>query len=177
MSKFPCSLTRNITSHSMENLAFHSLLRWKVIILQILATSLIQSLFERLGEYTFWAQEWKGYRFGECTFWTSCPTVTGTSILPVRQAGFTGACLTWKNTWTFSWQVWLRLTFGLVQNSFRPVWSYDKPCLWQSDILWWIVMYTSMIRYVRGWRNHVSLWLIVSWHFLLATESYSKAIM
>ena len=26
--KFPCSLTRNITSHSMENLAFHSLLRW-----------------------------------------------------------------------------------------------------------------------------------------------------
>ena len=43
MSKFPCSLTRNMTSHSMENLTFHSLLRWKVIILQILATSLIQS--------------------------------------------------------------------------------------------------------------------------------------
>ena len=60
MSKFPCSLTRNMTSHSMENLTFHSLLRWKVIILQILATSLIQSLFERLEEYTFWAQEWKG---------------------------------------------------------------------------------------------------------------------
>ena len=57
MSKFPCSLTRNMTSHSMENLTFHSLLRWKVIILQILATSLIQSLFERLGGYTFWAQE------------------------------------------------------------------------------------------------------------------------
>ena len=34
MSKFPCSLTRNMTSHSMENLTFHSLLRWKVIILQ-----------------------------------------------------------------------------------------------------------------------------------------------
>ena len=58
MSKFPCSLTRNMTSHSMENLTFHSLLRWKVIILQILATSRIQLLFERLGEYTFWAQEW-----------------------------------------------------------------------------------------------------------------------
>ena len=53
MSKFPCSLARNMTSHSMENLTFHSLLRWKVIILQILTTSLIQSLFERLGEYTF----------------------------------------------------------------------------------------------------------------------------
>ena len=46
--------------YDMENLTYHSLLRWKVIILQILATSLIQSLFERLGEYTFWAQEWKG---------------------------------------------------------------------------------------------------------------------
>ena len=56
MSKFPCSLTRNMTSHSMENLTFHSLLRLKVIILQILATSLIQSLFERLGEYTFESQ-------------------------------------------------------------------------------------------------------------------------
>ena len=31
--KFPCSLTRNITSHRMESLAFHSLLRWKMIIL------------------------------------------------------------------------------------------------------------------------------------------------
>ena len=36
---FPCSLTRNITSHSMENLAFHSLLRWKMIMLPILTTS------------------------------------------------------------------------------------------------------------------------------------------
>ena len=33
MSNFPCSLTRNITSHSMENMAFHSLLRRKIIIL------------------------------------------------------------------------------------------------------------------------------------------------
>ena len=34
------SLTRNITSHSMKNLAFHSLLRWNMIILPILTTSL-----------------------------------------------------------------------------------------------------------------------------------------
>ena len=34
----PCGLTRNIISHSMKNLAFHSLLRWKMIILSILAT-------------------------------------------------------------------------------------------------------------------------------------------
>ena len=38
---FPCSLTRNVTSHSMKNLSFYSLPRWKVIILPILNTSLI----------------------------------------------------------------------------------------------------------------------------------------
>ena len=36
----PASLTRNITSHNMKNLAIHSLLRWKMIILPILTTSL-----------------------------------------------------------------------------------------------------------------------------------------
>ena len=61
MPNFSCSLTRNITSHSKENLAFHSLLRWKMIIIQILATPLMHFLFKRLGECTFWAQEWKGY--------------------------------------------------------------------------------------------------------------------
>ena len=40
ISNFPCSLTRNITSHSMENLTFHSLLRWKMIILPTLITKL-----------------------------------------------------------------------------------------------------------------------------------------
>ena len=43
ISNFPCSLTRNITLPSMKNLAFHRLLRWKMIILLILATSLIFS--------------------------------------------------------------------------------------------------------------------------------------
>ena len=41
MSNFPCSLTRNITLHTMENLAFHSLLRWNIIVLPILTTSLV----------------------------------------------------------------------------------------------------------------------------------------
>ena len=41
VKNFPCSLTRNITSHSMENPALHGLLRWKMIILPILTTSLI----------------------------------------------------------------------------------------------------------------------------------------
>ena len=44
MSNFPSSPTRNITSHSKENLAFHSLLRWKMILIQILTTLCIFSL-------------------------------------------------------------------------------------------------------------------------------------
>ena len=55
-SNFPSSPTRNITSHSKENLGFHTLLRWKMIIIQILAISLMHFLFKRLGEWTFWAQ-------------------------------------------------------------------------------------------------------------------------
>ena len=42
ISNFPCSLTRNITPHSMKNLPFHSLLRRKIIILPILTNSLIR---------------------------------------------------------------------------------------------------------------------------------------
>ena len=41
ISNFSCSLTINITSHSMKKLAFHSLLRWQGIILPILTTSRI----------------------------------------------------------------------------------------------------------------------------------------
>ena len=43
-----CRLTRNITSHSMENLAFHSSLRGQMIVLPILTTS-----------RTFWTWEWR----------------------------------------------------------------------------------------------------------------------
>ena len=40
ISSFSCSITRNVTSHIMKNLAFHSLLRWKLIILPILTASI-----------------------------------------------------------------------------------------------------------------------------------------
>ena len=46
MSNFSCSLTRNITSHSMENLAFHSLLRLKNEVVPILTTSLVHFSIE-----------------------------------------------------------------------------------------------------------------------------------
>ena len=59
ISSFACGLTRNITSHSMKNLASHSILRWEMIILPILTTSLTHFLFERLGECAFWNWEWK----------------------------------------------------------------------------------------------------------------------
>ena len=60
MSNFSCSLTRNITPHSMKNLAVHSLLSWQIIILPILTTSLIRFSFEGLGECSFRTWEWKG---------------------------------------------------------------------------------------------------------------------
>ena len=48
MSNFPWSLTRNITSHSMENLDFPSLLKWKITLPNI-TTSLIHFLIEKVG--------------------------------------------------------------------------------------------------------------------------------
>ena len=51
-SNFPCSLTRNMTSHSMKNLAFHSLLRWKMVVLPILTTSLIYFSFKLRRMYS-----------------------------------------------------------------------------------------------------------------------------
>ena len=61
ISNFSYSLTRNITSHSMKNLAFHSLLRWKMNYTPepILTTSLIHFSLGRLGECTFWTWQWK----------------------------------------------------------------------------------------------------------------------
>ena len=52
ISNFSCSLTRNSTSHSMKNLAFHSLLRWKVVTLPILTASLIH-LSQEVGRMYF----------------------------------------------------------------------------------------------------------------------------
>ena len=60
ISNSPCSLNRNITLDHMKNLTFHSLLRWKMIILPILTTPLIHFSLEVLGNVrTFWASEWK----------------------------------------------------------------------------------------------------------------------
>ena len=53
ISNFPCSLTRNITLHSMKNLAFHKLLRWKMIILPILATEFIRFSLKCWGNVLF----------------------------------------------------------------------------------------------------------------------------
>ena len=61
ISNFPSSLTRNITSHSMENLAFHTLLRWRMIILQILTTPLIHFSFKGWENVNFLSWDWKGY--------------------------------------------------------------------------------------------------------------------
>ena len=66
MSNFPRSFARNIKSHSMKNLGFHSLLRWKMSMLSILTTSLMHFLFKRLGECTFWTWEWNSCFLMSC---------------------------------------------------------------------------------------------------------------
>ena len=69
MSNFHCSLTRNITSLSMKNLAFHSLRRWKMMILEIFTTLLIH----------LYLKGWKNVLFqselSDCTWWQSKPTL------------------------------------------------------------------------------------------------------
>ena len=72
MSNFSCSLTRNITSYSMENLAFHSLLRWKMITLPILMHYLTHKFFFKRENITYLSWEWKGTNTngndnGKCT--------------------------------------------------------------------------------------------------------------
>ena len=47
---FSCNLTRNITSHSIKNLAFHSFLGWKVIMLPTLTYTF---LFRKVGRLYF----------------------------------------------------------------------------------------------------------------------------
>ena len=59
-SNFSWSLTSNITSHSMKNVAFQSWLRWKTIVLRNSHCITYTFLYKRLGEYTFWTWEWKG---------------------------------------------------------------------------------------------------------------------
>ena len=53
MSNFPCSLTSNITPHSMENMAFHSLLRLKMIVLPNSHYLTYAFPYKRLGECTY----------------------------------------------------------------------------------------------------------------------------
>ena len=61
ISNFSCSLTRNITSHSMKNLAFHSWLREDDLELPILTTSPTRrSPITKVGRMYFWTWEWKG---------------------------------------------------------------------------------------------------------------------
>ena len=53
ISNFPYLFARNITSHSMKNLAFDSLLRREMIILPIFATSLIRCSLKCWDEVLF----------------------------------------------------------------------------------------------------------------------------
>ena len=52
-SNFSCSLASNFTSHSMKNVAFRSLLRWKMIALPNSHCSTYTFLYKGLGECIF----------------------------------------------------------------------------------------------------------------------------
>ena len=54
MSNFSCSLSRNITSHSMENLTLHCLLRWKMIIITNSHYLTYTFLIKKVGRMYVW---------------------------------------------------------------------------------------------------------------------------
>ena len=66
ISNFPWSLTRNIRSHSIKNLAFHSIFRWKLIILQILTTPLIYISLWNFGGLYFLSLGVEGLKAFHC---------------------------------------------------------------------------------------------------------------
>ena len=68
ISDFSCSLTGNyLTTHNMENLTFHHLLRWKPIILPIITTSHIYILRVRNWEKTFSTTQYGELDFSSLT--------------------------------------------------------------------------------------------------------------
>ena len=78
VSNFPCSLTRNTTLHSMENSAFRSLLRWKIILYYQFS----------LGECTFWTGEWSISNF-------PCSLTRNTTLHSMENSAFR-SLLRWK---------------------------------------------------------------------------------
>ena len=92
-----------------KNLAFHSLLKCKTIMLPILTTSLILFLLRWLGAYSFWAWKWKGCLLCFRTqwhWWIWVPFCTLSGISQ-RRKGFTCGYFRWsletrwlKKTWS-----------------------------------------------------------------------------
>ena len=86
ISNFPYSLARNITSRSMKNLAFHSLLGSKIIILPINSHHITCTL----GECTFWTWEWK-------FDWQALRVGEASAYRPSRVWGWTAAKV-WRSS-------------------------------------------------------------------------------
>ena len=64
--KLVCSLTRNITSHSMKNLAFHSLLRWNMA---WFTTNSHYLAYTFIFKMYFWTREWKSWACQLISIW------------------------------------------------------------------------------------------------------------
>ena len=69
--KFPLQPHQKYYITQMKNLAFHSLLRWKMIMLPILAISLIPFSLKGWDSVTFWSWEWKGWNLTKHWAWLS----------------------------------------------------------------------------------------------------------
>ena len=69
MSNFSCSLSRNITSHSMENLTLHFLLRWKMIIITNSHYLTYTFLIKKVGRMYVWNLGVKGLKTFQWYLW------------------------------------------------------------------------------------------------------------
>ena len=129
---FSCSLTRNITSHSMKNLAFR-LLRWKMIILIILTTLLIYVSFEKLGRMYFlslgvkglicckWNHEWVRWLWiNQLLIKYTTPRETSVNLLLNANATLPHPCCAFSSR---------RQLLQLARLPLQvPVWSQDFLC-------------------------------------------------
>ena len=86
MLNFPCSLTRNNTWYSRKNLAFHSLLGWKMIILPIL-TSWFVHFFIKVGRMHSELGGWKERAYRSSTVAVCKSVENGLTLQHVLEGG------------------------------------------------------------------------------------------
>ena len=141
MSNFSCSLTNNSTSHSMENLAFHNSLRWKMIALPILTTSLIHFLSKRFGECTFWELGSGRVNYPDLLYYWNrryikTPVFVASQcfvlqILTSRKAGMPVVLTTFNATWAIGNQPG---QFDFLGTPHGSLWESQQPLVCEASV-------------------------------------------